>query len=149
MLIENAIDDYQLHKTRKTKVEVTIILKNKESYYAAFPFEITRIAYWWKGKEKKDGGTRLCIDYRQVNKKIVRDIYSFPFIEDHTLDIKNWFFHIPVNKNSRKYTAFIVSNGHYEFCKVPFGLIIAETELHTDVSTDGCDAILLQKCESD
>lgn len=33
MLIENAINDYQLHKIRKTKVEVTIILKDKESVY--------------------------------------------------------------------------------------------------------------------
>ena len=82
---------------------------------------------------KKDGSTRLCIDYRQLNKKIVRDRYPLPLIEDQldllqtakcfsTLDLKNGFFHVPVEKESRKYTAFIVPDGHYEFRKVPFGL---------------------------
>lgn len=30
--------------------------------------------------EKKDGSTRLCVHYRQLNKKIIRDRY--PLIED-------------------------------------------------------------------
>jgi len=32
--------------------------------------------------EKKDGSTKLCVDYRQFNKKIIRDRYPFPLIED-------------------------------------------------------------------
>lgn len=82
---------------------------------------------------KKDGSTRLCIDYKQLNKKIVCDRYPPPLIEDQldllqtakyfsTLDLKNGFFHVPVEKNSQKYTAFIVPDGHYEFRRVPFGL---------------------------
>jgi len=38
------------------------------------------------------------------------------------LDLKNGFFHVPLDKDSIKYTAFIVPDGHYEFLKVPFGL---------------------------
>jgi len=83
--------------------------------------------------EKKDGSTRLCVDYRQLNKKIVRDRYPLPLIEDQldllqnaryfsTLDLKNGFFYVPLDKDSIKYTAFIVPDGHYEFLKVPFGL---------------------------
>ena len=83
--------------------------------------------------KKKDGSARLCVDYRQLNRKIIRDRYPLLLIEDQldllqgakvysTLDLKNGFFHVEVDKNSRKYTSFIVPNGQYEFLKVPFGL---------------------------
>lgn len=39
-----------------------------------------------------------------------------------TLDLKNGFFHVPVEEESRKYTAFVVPNGQYEFLRMPFGL---------------------------
>jgi hypothetical protein len=32
--------------------------------------------------EKKDGKPRLCINYRKLNRKIVRDRYPLPLIED-------------------------------------------------------------------
>lgn len=39
-----------------------------------------------------------------------------------TLDLTNGFFHVRMDESSRKYTAFIVPDGHYEFLRVPFGL---------------------------
>lgn len=39
-----------------------------------------------------------------------------------TIDLKNGFFHVPVEKESRKYTAFVVPDGQYEFLYAPFGL---------------------------
>lgn len=82
---------------------------------------------------KKDGTKRICIDYRQLNKKIIKDRYPLPLIEDQidqlqetkvftTLDLKNGFFHVPIDENSRKYTAFITAFDHFEFCRVPFEL---------------------------
>lgn len=82
---------------------------------------------------KKDGTTRLCVDYRQINKKIVKDRYPLPLIEDQldmlqdakiftTLDLKNGFFHVLLDKDSRKYTSFIIPDGQYEFLRAPFGL---------------------------
>lgn len=67
---------------------------------------------------KKDGNTRLCVDYRQLNKKIVKDRYPLPLIKDQldllqntkffsTLDLRNGFFHVPIAEDSRKYTAFL------------------------------------------
>lgn len=38
------------------------------------------------------------------------------------LDLENDFFHVPIDKSSQKYTAFIISDRHFEFLKVPFGL---------------------------
>lgn len=83
--------------------------------------------------KKKDGSVRICIDYRNLNRKIVKDRYPLPLIEDQldalqgarvfsTLDLKNGFFHVSVEESSRKYTAFIVPDGMYEFLRAPFGL---------------------------
>lgn len=82
---------------------------------------------------KKDGSKRICIDYRRLNAKIVKDRYPLPLIEDQvqklnsskvfcTIDLRNGFFHVPVEDSSRKYTAFITQSGTYEFLKTPFGL---------------------------
>jgi len=83
--------------------------------------------------KKKNGDTRLCVDYRQLNKKIIKDHYPLPLIDDQldrlqdsvlfsTIDLKDGFFHVFIIEDSRKYTAFIVPDGHYEFLKAPFGL---------------------------
>lgn len=86
--------------------------------------------------KKKDGTLRLCIDFRELNKKIVRDRYPLPLIDDQidrlrgavvfsTLDLRNGFFHVPVDEASVKYTSFVVPNGQYEFLRTPFGLCIS------------------------
>ncbi|GFS90886.1 retrovirus-related Pol polyprotein from transposon 17.6 [Trichonephila clavipes] len=83
--------------------------------------------------KKKDGSSRMCIDYRKLNQKLVKDKFSLPIIEDvldtlqgakvySTLDLRNGFFHVDVDEDCRKYTSFIVPDGQFEFNKVPFGL---------------------------
>ncbi|GBM70489.1 Retrovirus-related Pol polyprotein from transposon 297 [Araneus ventricosus] len=80
---------------------------------------------------KNDGTPRVCIDYRKLNKVIVKDRFPLPLIEDildrligsrvfSTIDLKNAFFHVDVNKDSRKYTSFVTHEGQYQFFKVPF-----------------------------
>lgn len=75
----------------------------------------------------------VCLCYRRLNEKIVKNRYPLPLIEDQldllqgakiysTLDLKNGFFHVSIDEASRKYTAFVVPSGHYEFLKMPFGL---------------------------
>lgn len=39
-----------------------------------------------------------------------------------TLDLKDGIFHVPIEEDSVKFTAFVVLDGQYEFLKVPFGL---------------------------
>ncbi|GFV11306.1 retrovirus-related Pol polyprotein from transposon 17.6 [Trichonephila clavipes] len=83
--------------------------------------------------KKKDGSSKKCIDYRKLNQKLVKDNFPLPLIEDvldilqeakvySTLDLRNGFFHVYVDEDFRKYTSFIVSDGQFEFNKVPFGL---------------------------
>lgn len=90
----------------------TGIIKPSTSEYAS-PVVIVR---------KKDGSSRVCIDYRALNKKMIRDKYPMPLIDDKidalvnfrifsVLDLKNGFFHVPVKKESQKYTAFVTPTG--------------------------------------
>lgn len=85
---------------------------------------------------KKDGSFRVCVDYRRLNNKIIKDRYPLPLIEDQldklqgarifsTLDLKNGFFHVAMDEESIKYTSFITPEAQYEFMKTPFGLCIA------------------------
>lgn len=82
---------------------------------------------------KKNGEMRLCVDYRQLNKKTIKDKYPLPVIEEvfdklgngkifSTLDLKNAFFHVDIDEKSRKYTSFVTDTSQFEFLKVPFGL---------------------------
>lgn len=88
--------------------------------------------------KKERCSTRLCVDFRLLNRKIIKDRYPLPLIEDQldslqgarlysTLDLKNGFFHIKVDEQSRKYTAFITPDGHYKFLRVPFDLCNSAT----------------------
>ncbi|GFU94838.1 hypothetical protein TNCV_4552901 [Trichonephila clavipes] len=67
---------------------------------------------------KKDGSPRVCIDFRKLNRVLVNNLYPQPHIEDildklqdtkvfSTIDLRNGFFHVPVNKQSRPYTSFV------------------------------------------
>lgn len=83
--------------------------------------------------KKRNDSYRLCVDYRLLNKNIVRDRYPLPLIEDQldqlrdarvfsTLDLENGFFHVRMDEASIKYTSFIVPDGQFEFLRMPFGL---------------------------
>lgn len=84
-------------------------------------------------KPKKDGSKRLCVDFRLLNRKIIRDRFPVPNLDDQldqlqrgtvfsTLDLKNGYHHVPVKEESKKYTAFVTPTGQYEFNRAPFGL---------------------------
>lgn len=82
--------------------------------------------------KKKNGSPRVCIDYRSINKKMIKDRYPVLLIEDKlddlqktkvfsTLDLKNGFFHVKVNEDSQKYLSFVTHSGQYTFLRAPFG----------------------------
>lgn len=102
--------------------------------------------------KKRDGSARLCVDYCQLNKKIICDRYSLPLIEDQvdflqgagffsTLDLESGFFHVPIEKDSRKYTAFVVPDMYYKFLKVPFGLCNSPSVFQRFINAPFKDAI--------
>ena len=102
------------------------IIRPSESEYAS-PIVLVR---------KKTGDLRLCIDYRELNKALIKDNYPLPNIEDlidslcgkkyfTKLDLRNGFYHIRMSEESIKYTAFSTPFGQFEFMCMPFGLKVA------------------------
>ncbi|GFW76314.1 retrovirus-related Pol polyprotein from transposon 17.6 [Trichonephila clavipes] len=125
--LEKLIQDYKPEKTASTDVTMRIILKDEEPVCQP----PRRLAF--TERQEKDGSSRMCIDYRKLNQKLVKDKFPLPIIEDvldtlqeakvySTLDLRNGFFHVDVDEDCRKYTSFVVPDGQFEFNKVPFGL---------------------------
>lgn len=113
MLLRSIIDQLLEHK----------IIQESKSAYASPVLLI----------DKKEGEKRLCIDYRSLNKITIKDKYPLPRIEDlidrlkgckyfTSLDLKSGYYQIGIKFDSIDKTAFITEDGHYEFCRMPFGL---------------------------
>ena len=86
--------------------------------------------------KKGNNELRLCVDYRNLNKKTVRDAYPIPRIDDSLealkgakifscFDLKSAYNQIKVNKSDQHKTAFSSPSGLYEFTRMPFGLVNA------------------------
>ena len=84
---------------------------------------------------KKTGDLRLCVDYRELNKKTTCDAYPLPLpdkVQDRlanstvfsTLDLQSGYWQLPVSVKDREKTAFCPGPGIglYQFCRMPFGL---------------------------
>lgn len=82
---------------------------------------------------KKGGEYRLVVDYRKVNSITKPDSFPLPLISDcldkmnkktmfTTLDFKWGYHQILMSEESKEITAMIVSNGLYEWNRLPNGL---------------------------
>ena len=82
---------------------------------------------------KKDGGTRFCVDYRQLNDATIKDAYPLPRIDDtldmlagkqwfSTLDLASGYWQVSLSKDARAKTAFATHSGLFQFRVMPFGL---------------------------
>ena len=99
---------------------------------------------------KGDGGKRLVIDYRALNKVTRKFTWPMPKVEDifsklngatyfTTLDLHAGYHHIPLDRSSISKTAFNLPFGKYKYVKVPFGLAQAPAyfqELMTGILKD-------------
>ncbi|EZG42671.1 putative reverse transcriptase family protein, partial [Gregarina niphandrodes] len=82
---------------------------------------------------KKDGSTRFCVDYRSLNDMTKKDVYPLPRIDDilsalegakyfSSMDAASGYWQVPMASNSIEKTAFICTEGLFEFLMMPFGL---------------------------
>lgn len=80
---------------------------------------------------KKTVDTRMCVDYRTLNKVTIRYNYPLSLIEDcldyfqgkkyfTTLNLRNGFHQVEMDPESIKYTSFATPNGQYEYVRMPF-----------------------------
>lgn len=101
---------------------------------------------------RKNGPVRVCVDYRKVNAKTVKVRFPAPIIEDQldklqgakiysTMDMENGFLHVVIEEGSRKYTAFSVPSGHYEFTRAPFGFCNSPAYFFRYVQAVFCELI--------
>lgn len=115
---------------KEIESQIAILLKKMliEHSYSPFAAPVT-LAF------KRDEGkrSRLCIDFRDLNKIIIPQSQPFPLIEDlmvktrgciyfTTLDINSAFWSIPLRIEDRSKTAFVTQDGHYQWTCLPFGL---------------------------
>uniref|UniRef100_A0A3B3BNF8 Gypsy retrotransposon integrase-like protein 1 n=1 Tax=Oryzias melastigma TaxID=30732 RepID=A0A3B3BNF8_ORYME len=101
----------------------TGIIRESDSPFAS-PIVVVR---------KKDGGVRLCIDYRKLNLQTIKDAYALPKLEESfsalsgskwfsVLDLKSGYYQIEMEEADKEKTAFVCPLGFWEFNRMPQGV---------------------------
>lgn len=121
---------YKLSHSEREEVRIMVdellkydIIQESQSPYAS-PVLLVK---------KKTGDKRLCVDYRALNKKTIKQHYPLPRIEDQidrlagnkffcALDLASGYYQIPLSKESRSKSSFVTPDGQFEFKRMPFGL---------------------------
>ncbi|GJT68623.1 putative reverse transcriptase domain-containing protein [Tanacetum coccineum] len=83
--------------------------------------------------KKKDGSFRMCIDYKELNKFTIKNLYPLPKIDNlfdqlqgsyffSKIDLRFGYHQLRVHEDDIPKTMFRTCYGHFEFTIMPFGL---------------------------
>ncbi|XP_071503098.1 uncharacterized protein [Diadema antillarum] len=90
--------------------------------------------------KKKDGSIRFCCDYRKLNQVTVTDAEPLADQEEifaklandmyfTKIDLAKGYWQVPLTENAKELTAFVTSDGLYQFSTMPIGLVNAPASL--------------------
>lgn len=115
---------------KEIEKQIARLLENKliEESYSPFAAPVT-LAF----KKDENKKSRLCIDFRELNKIVIPQAQPFPLINDliiktrnckyfTSLDINSAFWSIPLRVEDKHKTGFITQEGHFQWTCLPFGL---------------------------
>ena len=85
---------------------------------------------------KPDGTLRFCIDYRQLNKMTIRDMFPIPRTDDlidrlsgmkvfTKIDLWSAYYQMRLTEDTIPMSAFSTHLGHFEWLVLPFGMVNA------------------------
>lgn len=100
-------------------LEKGIIRKARSTQFASPAFPI----------QKKNGDIRLVVDYRRINKITQKEAFPFPNVREQLqgiprakifsqLDLKQGYHQIKLAERSKKFTAFVLPQGHFEYNRI-------------------------------
>ena len=116
------------------------IIRESESPFAS-PLVLVR---------KKNGKIRLCVDYRKLNARTIKDAYALPNIEEtfsalsgakwfSVMDLRSGYYQVEMADEDKHKTAFICPLGFWEFNRMPQGITNAPSTFQR----------LMEKCVGD
>ena len=99
-------------------------------------FIIPRTSPWGTSilfSKKKDKILRLCIDYRQLNRVMIKNRYPLPRINDlfyqlrgarvyYKIDLHTSYHQLRIRETDIPKISFMMRYEHFEFTMMPFGL---------------------------
>lgn len=114
---------YQKLREALSEMEEKDIIRKSSSEWAS-----PLVLVW-----KKNGDLRICVDYRWLNARTVKDAHPVPHQADclaalggnaifSAMDLTSGFYNVPMHEEDKKFTAFTTPVGLHEFNRLPQGL---------------------------
>ena len=104
---------------------------------------------------KPNGDVRICVDLTRLNKKVRREVYQMPKVEEtlgniakgavySKLDANSGFHQVPLSEESAKLTTFITPFRRYMFRPLPYGISSAPEffQKRMDQELDGLEGVV-------
>jgi transposase InsO family protein len=107
---------------------------------------------------KRTGKVRICSDFKNLNKKVKREYYMLPTLEDiapklagakvfSSLDAASGYFQIALDPSSALYTTFMTPFGRFCYQRLPMGITSAPEIFQRKMSEllsghEGCEVIM-------